>query len=217
MNILKAIISQGWALILLTVVAVFGSIYEWPIEALATTLGVILIIGLAAAVIGAKEKELEHLSQRLRVLAGYFHRRFMGNSSLAIFAIIDSLFKTENPKLWDWARACDMSQRVFNSWCASFISRLESDTRSGRFGIHLRNHLYELWLVTNHYQEFIEQFYDIAQKVELPQETTDQYRKFAVEYNTFAEQFRGLISEFKKVARTEIEPPSIKLASELSK
>ncbi len=217
MNILKTIISQGWALILLTAVAVVGYIYEWPIGVLATVLGVILIIGLATAVVGAREKELEHLSQRLRDLAGYFHRRFMGNSSLAIFAIIGSLFKTENPKLWDWARACDMSQRVFDAWCSSFISRLESDTRSGRFGIHLRNHLYELWLVTNHYQEFIEQFYDIAKKVELPQETTDQYRKFAVEYNTFAEQFRGLISEFKKVARTEIEPPSIKLASELSK
>ncbi len=217
MSILKTIISQGWALILLTAVAVVGYIDEWPIGVLATILGVTLVIGLAAAVIGAREKELGHLSQRLRELAGYFHRRFMGNSSLSIFTIIDSLFKTENPKLWDWARACDMAQRVFNAWCSSFISRLESDSRSGRFGIHLRNHLYELWLVTNHYQEFIEQFYDIAQKVELPQETTDQYRKFAVEYNTFAEQFRGLISEFKKVARTEIEPPSIKLASELSK
>ncbi len=217
MNILKTIISQGWALILLTVVAVVGYIYEWPIGVLATVLGVILVLGLATAVVGAREKELEHLSQRLRELAGYFYRRFMGNSSLSIFTIIDSLFKIESPKLWDWARACDMSQRVFNTWCASFISRLESDTRSGRFSIYLRNHLYELWLVTNHYHEFIEQFYDIAQKVELPQETTDQYRKFAVEYNTFAEQFRGLISEFKKVARTEIEPPSIKLASELSK
>ncbi len=217
MNILKAIISQGWALISLTVVAVVGSIYEWPIGVLATVLGIILVIGLATAVIGAREKELEHLSQRLRVLAGYFYRRFMGNSSLSIFAIIDSLFKTENPKLWDWARACDMSQRVFNTWCASFISRLESDTRTGRFSIYLRNHLYELWQITNHYHEFIEQFYDIAQKVELPQETIDQYQKFAVEYNTFAEQFRGLISEFKKVARTEREPPSIKLAAELSK
>lgn len=217
MNILKAIISQGWALILLTVVAVVGYIYEWPIGVLATILGVIMVIGLAIAVVGAREKELEHLSQRLRELAGYFYRRFMGNSSLSIFTIIDSLFKTENPKLWDWARACDMSQRVFNTWCSSFISRLESDTRSGRFSVYLRNHLYELWLVTNHYHEFIEQFYDIAQKVELPQETTDQYHKFAVEYNTFAEQFRGLISEFKKVARTEIEPPSIKPASELSK
>ena len=217
MNILKTITSQGWALILLTVVSVVGYINEWPIEVLATVLGVILVIGLASAVIGAKEKELGHLSQRQKELAGYFHRRFMGNSSLSIFAIIDSLFKIDYPKLWDWARACDMSQRVFNTWCSSFISRLESDARSGRFSIYLRHHLYELWLVTNHYHEFIEQFYEIAEKVELPQETIDQYRKFAVEYNTFAEQFRGLISEFKKVARTEIEPPSIKLASELSK
>lgn len=217
MNILKAIIYQGWALILISVVAIVGSISEWPIEALATILGVTLVIGLVTTVIAAREKELEGLSRKLRELSVYFSRRFMGNSSLSIFAIIDSLFKTDNTKLWDWARACDMAQRVFNTWCSSFISRLERDTRSDRFSIYLRNHLYELWLLTNHYHEFVEQFYEIAAKVELPQETTDQYRKFTMEYNTFAEQLRNLISEFKKVARTEIEPPSVKFASELSK
>tara|TARA_B100000315_G_C14523865_1_gene562875 strand:- start:442 stop:1104 length:663 start_codon:yes stop_codon:yes gene_type:complete len=216
MNILKAIIYQGWAPILITAVAVVGYIYKWPTTALATILGIILVIGLAYTVIGAREKELGRLSQRLRELGEYFYRRFMGNSSLSIFAIIDSLFKAENPKLWDWARACDMSQRVFNTWCASFISRLENDTRTGRFSIYLRYHFYELWQVTNHYHEFIEQFYDIAQKVELPPETLDQYQRFAVEYNTFVEQFRDLTSELKKVARTEIEPPAIKPACELA-
>ncbi len=217
MNILKAIIYQGWALILITVVAIVGSISEWPIAALATILGVTLTIGLVTTIIGAREKELERLSLKLRELSVYFSRRFMGNSSLSIFAIIDSLFKTDNTKLWDWARACDMAQRVFNTWCSSFISRLERDIRSDRFSFYLRNHLYELWLLTNHYHEFIEQFYEIAAKVELPQETTDQYRKFTMEYNTFAEQFRNLISEFKKISRTEIEPPSVKFASELQK
>ena len=149
MNIPKTMVSQGWALILLIIMVVIGYSYisEWPIEVLAAVLAVILVIGLATAVVRAEEKEFEHLSQRLRALAGYFYCRFMGNSSLAI----------------------------------------------------------------------VEQFYVIAQKIELPQETTDQYRKFATKYNTFAKQFRGLISEFKKIARTEIEPPNIKLASELSK
>jgi len=207
---------RGWALILITAVAVIGYLYEWPIEALATALGIILVTGLVTALVGAREKELERSSHRLRQLAGYFSRRFMGDSSLSIFAIIDSLFKTDDPKLWDWARACDMSQRIFNTWCSSFTSRLEADTRTGRFVVYLRSYLTELWLMTSLYHEFVEQFYEIAEKVAMPQETLEQYQKFVMEYNTFVEQFRDSISELKKVARTEIEPPSVKLAYEVS-
>ena len=216
MNVLKTMVYRGWALILITAVAVIGYLYEWPIEALATALGIILVTGLVTALVGAREKELERSSHRLRQLAGYFSRRFMGDSSLSIFAIIDSLFKMDDPKLWDWARACDMSQRIFNTWCSSFTSRLEADTRTDRFVVYLRSYLTELWLMTSLYHEFIEQFYEIAEKVAMPQETLEQYHKFVVEYNTFVEQFRDSISEMKKVARTEIEPPSVKLASELS-
>lgn len=216
MNVLKTMVYRGWALILITAVAVIGYLYEWPIEALATALGIILVTGLVTAVVGAREKELERSSHRLRQLAGYFSRRFMGDSSLSIFAIIDSLFKMDDPKLWDWARACDMSQRIFNTWCSSFTSRLEADTRTDRFVVYLRSYLTELWLMTSLYHEFIEQFYEIAEKVAMPQETLEQYQKFVVEYNTFVEQFRDSISELKKVARTEIEPPSVKLAYELS-
>ena len=117
----KALASWGWSPILITALAIVGYIYEWPIEALAPSLVIILVIGLVVGASGAKEKQLEHLSLRLKELAGYFNRRFTGNSPLSIFAIIDSLFTVDNPKLWDWARACDMSQRIFDTWCNSVI------------------------------------------------------------------------------------------------
>ncbi len=216
MYILRTIVDWGWSPILITVLAVVGYIYEWPIGALVSVLGVILIVGLVVAVVGAKEKALEHSLQRLRQLAGYFNRRFMGNSSLSIFAIINSLFNIDNPKLWDWARACDMSQRIFNTWCSSFIGRVESDTRTRRFDVYLHTYLNELWLVISHYYEFVEQFHEVAEKVEIPRETIDQYNRFVVEYNAFAQDFRDSISELKKVAKTEIEPPSVKFAKELA-
>ncbi len=216
MHILKTILNWGWCPILITVLAMVGCIYEWPIGALAPILIIILVIGLTMAVIGAKEKELEHVSLQLRQLAGYFNRRFAGASSLAIFTIIDSLFNIDNPKLWDWARACDMSQRIFNTWCDSFMKRVESDIRTRRFDVYLRTYLNELWLANNHYYDFIEQFYDIAEKVEIPRETIDQYNRFVMEYNAFVQDFRNSISELKKIAKTEIEPPSVKFAKELS-
>ena len=213
---LKTIVVLGWSPFLITAAAVVGHIYEWPIVILAPVLVVILIIGLIVAVVQARERELERSSLRLRQLAGYFNRRFAGNSSLSIFAIIDSLFNIDEPKLWDWARACDMSKRIFNTWCDSFIDRLESDTRTGRFSLYLRTYLNELWLINTNYHEFIEQFCEIGQRVEIPPETLDQYNRFAVEYNTFVQNFQDSIAELKKVARTEIEPPSVKSARELS-
>ena len=56
---------------------------------------------------------------------------------------------------------------------------------------------------------------EIAQKVAIPAETLEQYHRFVIEYNSFAEQFRELIGELKQVARTEVEPPSVKLAHEV--
>jgi len=216
MYVLRTAITWGWCPILITALALIGRIYEWSIWAIASALIVVLVIGLVVAAIGAREKELERLSRKLRQLAGYFNRRFMGNSSLSIFAIIDSLFSIDDPKLWDWARACDMSQRIFNTWCSSFVGRLESDIRTRRFDVYLRTYLNELWLVNSHYYEFIEQFYEIAAKVEIPREAIGQYNRFVTEYNAFAQDFRDNISELKKVAKAEIEPPSVKLAKELS-
>ena len=176
----------------------------------------ILVIGLIIGAVRAREKQLEVASIKLRQLAGYFNRRFTGNSSLSIFAIIDSLFKVDNPPLWDWARACDVAQRIFNTWCSGFINRVESDIRMRRFDVYLHTYLNELWLVNSHYFEFIEQFYEIAEKVEIPVATIDQYNRFVMEYNSFVQNFRDSIAELKETARTEIEPPSVKLARALS-
>jgi len=213
---LRTLASWGWSPILITAVAVVGYIYEWPIEAIAPALLIILVIGFVMVSVGAGEKGWERSSIRLKELAGYFNRRFAGNSSLSIFPIITTLFSVDNPKLWDWARACDMSQRIFNTWCDSFISRVESDVRTGRFTLYLRTYLNELWLINSHYYEFVEQFYEIAEKVEVPQQTVDQYNRFVVEYNAFVKDFQDCISELRKVARTRIESPSVKLARELS-
>jgi len=215
MYVLKTIINWGWCPMLITAVAVVASIYGWPIGVVAPVVIIILVIGLVVAVIRAREKQLELSSLRLRQLAGYFNRRFMGSSSLSIFAIIDSLINIDDPRLWVWARACDISQRIFNTWCSSFISRVESDIRTGEFSVYLRTYLNELWLVNSHYFEFIEQFYEMAEKVEIPRETLDQYNRFVMEYNAFAQDFRDNISELRKVAGTEIEPPSVKFAKEL--
>ncbi len=216
MYMLKIIVNWGWCPILITALAVISRIYGWPIEVVAPVLTIILLIGLMVAIIGAREKQLALSSLRLKQLAGYFNRRFMGDSSLSIFAIIDSLFNIDNPKLWDWARACDMSRRIFNTWCNSFIDRVESDVRTRGFSVYLRTYLNELWLVNSHYFDFIEQFHEVAEKVEVPKEALDQYNRFVMEYNAFAQDFGDNTSDVNKVARTEIEPPSVKFAKELS-
>jgi hypothetical protein len=209
-------LSRGWPLIVITALAITGMLLQWPFEAMAAIMGVIMIIGLAILGVGAREKEVERNSQKLKELAGYFVRRFMVDSTQSIFVIIDILFKTDNPKLWEWARACDMSARVFNSWANGLITRLESDSKTGRFSIYLRSYTNELWIINNLYYEYIEQFCEVAEKIEIPEEAKEQYGKFVIEYNTFVSQFREMISEMRKVARTEIEPPSIKTARELA-
>ena len=215
MYILRTLVSWGWCPILIVVLAVVGCIFEWGIWAVAPALIIVLVIGLVIAAVKAREKQLELSSQKLKQLARYFNRRFTGNSSLSIFTIIDSLFNIDNPELWNWARACDMVQRIFDNWCDSFTDRAESDIGTRRFNIYLRTYLDELWLMNTHYYEFIEQFYEVAQSVEIPKETIDQYNRLVVEYNAFAQDFRDNISGLKKVAKTEIEPPSVKFAKEL--
>ena len=217
MYILRTIINWGWAPILIALLAIIGYAYEWPIWALGAVMVIILIVGLMLAVSGAKEKELEDASQKLKQLAGYFNRRFMGDSSLSIFVVIRNLFSTDNARVWAWAREAEASQRIFNTWSNSFVSRLESDIRTQRFDIYLRTYLDELWLLNSHYYEFIEQFCEIAGRFEIPPEAVDQYNRFAMEYNGFVQNFRDGIAELKKTAKTEIEPPSVKLARELSR
>jgi hypothetical protein len=215
MKALKAIIEWGWSPILITALALIGFYFKWEFWALALIIGIILVIGLILAVIRAGERQIEHLSMKLKQLAGYFSHRFVGTSSLSIFTIIDTLFNLEDPQLWEWARSCDMCARLFSAWCDSFTNRLENDTRTDRFRVYLRNYLNELWLLNSHYYEFVEQFFEIAEKIEIPPATKDQYNRFTMEYNTFVQNFRENIAELRKAARTEIEPPSVKLASEL--
>ena len=219
MYILRTIITVlkwGWSPILITALAAVGFFLGWETWAVVTALIVLLVIGLVMTAIGVRERKLELLSLNLRQLAGYFNRRFMGDSTLSIFTIIDTLFNIDNPQLWEWARACDMSRRLFNTWCSSFVGRVESDTRTRRFDVYLRTYLDELWLLNNHYHDFIEQFYEIAQGVDVPKETVDQYNRLVVEYNSFVQNFRDSIAELRNATRTVIEPPSVQMARELS-
>jgi hypothetical protein len=62
----------------------------------------------------------------------------------------------------------------------------------------------------------MEQFYEVAQAMPLPPELIDQYNRLVEEYNAFVQQFRDNIAELRRVARTEIEPPSVKFAKAIS-
>ncbi len=215
---LRSILSRGWYPALITAVAVISLIFYdvIPYTAVVPSLIVILCIGLVVAIINARKNELELQSVRLMQLSSYFHRRFMGNSSLSIFAVIDTLYSMEKPEVWDWARACGMSQRIFDSWSDNFINRVETDLRNRRYTVFLQTHLNELWAMNNHYYEFIEQFCEIADKFPISQETVGQYNRFVTEYNAFTENFRETITELKTIARTQIEAPSVKVAPELT-
>ncbi len=216
MMLLRTIISRGWSPIVITAIAILGYRSGWQIENFSAVLIIILIIGLVMIGLSARERELELALLKLRQLASYFNRRFMGKSALSIFSVIDSLFAMDSPQIWDWARSCSVSQRVFDAWCESFIVRVESDLRTRRFDVYRRAYLNELWLMTTHYYEYIEQFYELAQKVDVPVETIEQYNRFVVEYNGFVQNFRDNIVEMNKTSRTEIEPPSVKFARELA-
>jgi hypothetical protein len=216
MYVLSTVFRWGWCPALITALALIGHYYEWPLWLLATVLVVILIIGLVVAVSIARERAVERASLRLKQLVGYFNRRFTGDSSLSIFTIIRSLLTSDNARVWGWARETEVAQRIFNTWCDSFTDRVESDIRARRFVIYLRTYQSELWLINSHYNEFMEQFYEVSQSMPLPQELIDQYNRLVEEYNAFVQQFRDNIAELRRVARTEIEPPSVKFAKAIT-
>jgi hypothetical protein len=171
-------------------------------------------VGLAVIVINTRKDQLELQSMKLAQLAAYFKQRFMGNAAFTVFSVIEGLFGVENPVIWEWARACDTSKRIFDSWCDAFANRVESDLRARRFGNFLQTHLDELWAVNNHYYEFVEQFNEIAGKYDVPPNVMDDYRRFALEYNGFVERFREAITGLRKAGRTHLEAPGVKLAPE---
>jgi len=212
---LKTVINWAWCPALVTALAVVGLIFNWPIEYVAPALIIIFAIGLVMVVIRFRKNQLELATLKLSQLSGYFNRRFMGNSSVSIFVVIDSLYNIDDPRLWGWVRACSISRRIFNDWCNSFIERVESDIRSRKSASHLTTYLNELWLINTHYFEFIDQFGEVAGSFEMPRDIIDQYNKFVMEYNAFVQDFRENISDLKKVVKTAIEPPSVKLVREL--
>jgi ABC-type long-subunit fatty acid transport system fused permease/ATPase subunit len=212
---LKTIVNRGWYPALITALAVVSLIYGLSINIIVPVLVALLFIGLIAIIVDARNSKLEAESVKLTQLASHFNRRFMGNSSLSIFPIIDGVFSIENPQVWEWARACGTSKRIFDTWSDNFTNRAENDLRSRRYKVFLNNHLNELWAINNHYYEFIEQFSEIAEKFTLPSDLIAQYNKFAGEYNLFVQTFRDTLTELKNIARIQIEAPSIKLAREL--
>lgn len=211
----RNIVNRGWFPALITAIAVVSLIYELSINIIIPVLVVLLFAGLIAVIINARRDQLEKQSVRLTQLISYFNRRFVGNSSVSIFAVIEGLFSIEKPQIWEWARACDMSHRIFDSWSEHFSTRVESDLRSRRYTAFLQTHLNELWAINSHYYDYTEQFCEIADKFEVPRDVIEQYNKFTMEYNAFVENFRNTIMELKNFARTQIEAPSVKLAREL--
>jgi hypothetical protein len=213
----RALIFRGWFPVLITTLAVVSLVFYDDISYTIAipVLVAILCIGLVIIMIIARKDELGRQAMKITQLATQFNRRFMGNSSISVFALIDSLFSLENSKIWEWARACAMSQRIFDTWTTNFATRIESDLRSRRYTIFLHTHLNELWSINNHYYEFTEQFYEITQKYEVPKDVISQYNKFAVEYNAFVQSFRDIITELRNIARTQIEAPGIKFVPEL--
>jgi hypothetical protein len=216
MYIFRSIVKWGWCPILLTAVALVGYAYEWEIGLLAAVMVAILVVGLIVAVTTAQERAIERASMRLKQLAGYFTRRFTGDSALSIFVVIRSLLTSDNARVWAWARECEVAQRIFNTWCNSFTDRVESDIRTRRFIVYSRTYQSELWMMNSHYYEFMEQFHEVSQSIEIPQETIDQYNRLVEEYNAFIQHFRDNIAELRRIARTEIEPPSVQFAKPIA-
>lgn len=212
---LRTVVSRGWYPTLITALAVVALIYEVSINIVVPVLVGLLCLGLIVTVINARRNELGMQALNLTQLATYFNRRFMGNSSVSVFAVIESLYSVENTTIWEWVRSCGMSKRIFDTWCENFATRVETDLRSRRFTVFLHTHLDELWAINNHYHEYSEQFCEIADKYEIPADIVDQYNRFAVEYNVFVQSFREAITGLRNVARTQIEAPSVKLAREI--
>ncbi len=71
MYVLRAVTKWGWSPILITALAIAGSILEWEIWVVALVLGVILVAGLEEVARNAGNRELKLSFLRLWHLAGY--------------------------------------------------------------------------------------------------------------------------------------------------
>ncbi len=213
------ILKRGWYPALITAFAIVSLVfYEViPYAASVPVLAVLLCTGVIGAYINARRNQLELQSLRLSQLATHFNRRFMGNSQLSIFEIINGLFGVENEQIWEWARGCEMARRVFDSWAENFAARVESDLRGRRHIVFLQNHINELWALNNHYYEFTEQFVEIVNRFDVPRDVLDKFNKFTEEYNVFVQNFREAINELKQISRTQLEAPSVKQIKEIQR
>ena len=213
------ILKRGWYPALITVIAVLSLVFYdvIPYAASVPVLVVMLCIGGIGVYINARKSQLEMQSLRLSQLATHFNRRFMGHSQLSIFEIINGLFGLENEQVWEWARGCEMARRIFDSWSENFAARVENDLRSRRHIIFLQTHINELWALNNHYYEFTEQFAEIVNRYDVPNDVFGQFNKFTEEYNVFVQNFREAINELKTIAHTQLEAPSVKLVRELKR
>ena len=207
---LKNIIVWIWSPIIMLGIAIGGMLAGWESWITVVLMSVVLVAGVAVAIITAAERENEKISGNIRQLASHFTRRFGGESSYSIFAIIRELFRTQDPELWEYAHSCEQTERVYNTWSENFISRMETDSATGRYTLYIRRHLQELWMLNNHYHEYIEQLRDIAEKVNLPTEMIEQYNRFSAEYNSFVNSFREIISSGHKSGKTNLEANSVK-------
>ena len=213
------VLKRGWYPAVITIVAILSLIFYdvIPYAVSIPVLVVMLSIGGIIVYINGRKNQLEMQSMRLSQLATHFNRRFMGNSQLSIFEVINGLFGLENEQVWEWARGCEMTRRVFDSWAENFAARVENDLRSRRHIVFLQTHINELWALNNHYHEFTEQFVEIVNRFDVPKDVLDQFNKFTEEYNVFVQNFREAINELKTIAHTQLEAPSVKTVKELKR
>lgn len=213
------VLKRGWYPAVITIVAILSLIFYdvIPYAVSIPVLVVMLSIGGIIVYINGRKNQLEMQSMRLSQLATHFNRRFMGNSQLSIFEVINGLFGLENEQVWEWARGCEMTRRVFDSWAENFAARVENDLRSRRHIVFLQTHINELWALNNHYHEFTEQFVEIVNRFDVPKDVLEQFNKFTEEYNVFVQNFREAINELKTIAHTQLEAPSVKTVKELKR
>ena len=160
------IIKFIWSPVLITVIAIVGYFYELPIEVIAPSLFVILVIGAVTSAVYLRERGLNKGVVVLKRQGEYFVRRFASDSHSSIFVIIHAL-NTSDYGVREWVRTCNTVQLIFNAWCESFVARLHSDDRNGNVRLYLHTYLVELWSIVSHYHEFVEQFHEFASKSEI--------------------------------------------------
>ena len=212
MHTLKLVIRRGWSLILVTVISIVSLEMNWPIWVIAPILVIILVVGLTMELRRSKQVQLTTMAEDLRDLTKHFYDTFIERRELSVFNLAQNLHTPSSPEIADWARACDMGGRVLHHWLTRFAARVEADIRIRKEERYLSACVHEFWDINNLYHDFVREFCQKASKEDITKSARESYNKFRVEYNAFVQNFRGYISEFKKVAKIDIKPQSVKFA-----